>query len=335
MNLKNKSVMITGGAGFIGSHLVDRVALEEPEKIVIVDNFFLGKHRNIDSAMKKYDNIQLNYLDASHYEKMLNIFKLENIDVVFNLAVVPLLTSHDLPKITCEDNINITLTVLELLRNDCYKTLIHCSSSEVYGSAETVPMSEKHPLNPETPYAASKAACDLLVGSYERTFGIDAAIIRPFNNYGPRQNEGSYAGVIPITIQRILDGKPPIIHGTGNQTRDYIFVKDTTDAFVNVYNTKATRGKTLNIAMGKEITILSMVQAIAKELGYKGKLKFEPFRPADVMRHKADISLAKELIGYRPKTDFKEGIRNTVTWYETILSKRRKNRSITKNKCND
>jgi len=322
MSLKNKSVVVTGGAGFIGSHLVDRLTKEHPEKIIIVDNFFLGKHRNIEKAIKDNDNIKLFYQDATHYEKMKNLFKIERPDVVFNLAVVPLLTSHELPKITCEDNINIVLTVLELQRNDLFKTLIHCSSSEVYGTAEKVPMSEKHPLNPESPYAASKAACDLLVDSYRRTFGIDVSIVRPFNNYGPRQNEGSYAGVIPITIQRILAGKQPIVHGTGKQTRDYIFVKDVADAFVKVHDSKVTRGKALNIATGREITILSMVQAICKEIGYKGKIKFEPFRPADVMRHKADITLARKLIGFEPRTEFKAGIRSTVAWYRELQGKK-------------
>ncbi len=319
MSLKSKSVLITGGAGFIGSHLVDRIMKDEPEKLVIVDNFFLGKHRNIDKAMNANSNIKLYYQDAGHYEKMKNIMKLEGIDVVFNLAVVPLLTSHELPKITCEDNINITLAVLELAREDYYKTLIHCSSSEVYGTAETVPMSEDHPLHPTTPYAASKAACDLIAQTYKNTFGIDLSIVRPFNNYGPRQNEGSYAGVIPITIQRILAGKRPIVHGKGMQTRDYIYVGDTVEAMVEIYNHKNTRGKVLNIATGKEITILEMIKAIAMEMNYSGDLEFQRIRPADVMRHMGDISLARKLIDLKPGTSFEVGIRNTVAWYKIAM----------------
>lgn len=320
MNLKNKSVMITGGAGFIGSHLVDRVAQEEPKKIVIVDNFFLGKHRNIDAAIQS-PNVKLYYQDAGHYEKMKNIMKVEDIDVVFNLAVVPLLTSHEMPKITCEDNINITLTVLELLRNDYYKTLIHCSSSEVYGTAMEIPMSEEHPLHPTTPYAASKAACDLIAQTYENTFGIDMAIVRPFNNYGPRQNEGSYAGVIPITIKRIMDGKRPIVHGKGLQTRDYIYVGDTVEAMLEIYDHRNTRGKVINIATGKEITILAMIKAIAKEMNYKGDFEFQRIRKADVMRHKGDISRAKKIIDFEPRTSFEAGIKETVAWYRSVLGK--------------
>jgi UDP-glucose 4-epimerase len=319
MSLKNKAVMVTGGAGFIGSHLVDRIMKDRPEKLVIVDNFFLGKHRNIDAAMKLSPEVKLYYQDAGHYEKMKNIMKLEGIDVVFNLAVVPLLTSHELPKITCEDNINITLAVLELAKDDYFKTLIHCSSSEVYGTAETVPMSEDHPLRPTTPYAASKAACDLIAQTYVNTFGIDMSIVRPFNNFGPRQNEGSYAGVIPITIKRIMDGKRPIVHGKGLQTRDYIYVGDTVDAMLEIYNHKNTRGKVLNIATGKEITILAMIKAIAKEMDYMGEFEFQRIRKADVMRHRGDITQAEKLIDFKPKTTFDDGIAKTVAWYEEIL----------------
>lgn len=320
MTLKNKVVMVTGGAGFIGSHLVDRIMKDNPEKIIIVDNFFLGKQRNIESVMKTSKAVKLYYQDAGHYEKMKNIMKLEGTDVVFNLAVVPLLTSHELPKITCEDNINITLAMLELAKNDYFKTLIHCSSSEVYGTAETFPMSEDHPLHPTTPYAASKAACDLIAQTYENTFGIDMAIIRPFNNYGPRQNEGSYAGVIPITIKRIMDGKRPIVHGKGLQTRDYIYVGDTVEAMVQIYEHKNTRGKVLNIATGEEITILAMIKAIAKEMNYKGDFEFQRIRKADVMRHMGDIAIARKLIDFKPETSFDIGIKNTVKWYKSVMS---------------
>ncbi len=322
MSLKNKVVMVTGGAGFIGSHLVDCVIMEKPEKVLIVDNFFLGKHRNIELAMRTQPGTKLYYQDAGHYEKMKNIMKLEGVDVVFNLAVVPLLTSHELPKITCEDNINITLAMLELAKNDYYKTLIHCSSSEVYGTAETVPMTEDHPLHPTTPYAASKAACDLIAQTYVNTFGIDLSIVRPFNNYGPRQNEGSYSGVIPITIKRIMERKKPIVHGKGLQTRDYIYVGDTAEAMVRIYDSKSTRGKVLNIATGKEITILDMIKAIANEMNYKGEFEFQRIRKADVMRHLADTRLAKRTIGFEAKTDFREGIRETVAWYRSNLEVR-------------
>ncbi|CAG0999687.1 UDP-glucose 4-epimerase [Methanosarcinales archaeon] len=319
MSLKNKSILVTGGAGFIGSHLVDRIIKEEPEKIVVVDNFFLGKQRNLKSAKEKYPILKIEYKDASDINAMRGILEMESIDIVFNLAVIPLLTSHDEPKMTWDVNVNTTMVLCELLKKKHYLTLIHFSSSEAYGNGEKIPMDEEHPLNPTTPYAASKAAGDHLVTSYNKTFGIDASIIRPFNNYGPRQNEGSYAGVIPITIKRILRGLPPIVHGDGEQTRDYIFVANTAEAAIDIYKHKNTRGKILNIASGEEITVNKIIATIAEILEYDKPFIHEPKRLADVRRHKGDISLAKKLIDFEPKIGFEEGIRETIEWYKNNI----------------
>jgi len=248
------------------------------------------------------------------------IFSGFSIDVVFNLAVVPLPASLVYPKITCEDNVNITLTLLELQREGFFKTFVQCSSSEAYGSAQSKKMDERHPMLPTTPYAASKAASDLFVQTYWNTFGGDMVIVRPYNNYGPRQNERSYAGVIPLTIKRILDGKKPIIYGDGLQTRDYIYVDDTAQSFIDVYNHKNTRGKSINIATGKESSILDMIKVISKELNYSGEFIFEKERKGDLRRHCADISLAQKLIGFSPKTSFNVGIKKTVDWYKSLFS---------------
>ncbi len=293
--------------------------LEEPENVVVVDNFFLGKQRNLKNAREKYPGLKIEYKDASDINAMRGILEMESIDVVFNLAVIPLLTSHSDPKMTWDVNVNTTMVLCELLRKNHYSTLIHFSSSEAYGTAEKTIMDEEHPLNPTTPYAASKAAGDHLVTSYNKTFGIDASIIRPFNNYGPRQNEGSYAGVIPITIKRIFNGLPPIIHGDGEQTRDYIFVANTAEAALDIYKHKNTRGKILNIATGEEITINKIIGTIAEILGYNKPFIHEPPRLADVRRHRADISLARNLIGYEPKIRFEEGIKETIEWYKNII----------------
>ncbi|NKQ38613.1 MAG: NAD-dependent epimerase/dehydratase family protein, partial [Methanosarcinales archaeon] len=193
-------------------------------------------------------------------------------------------------------------------------------SSEAYGTSEYAPMDEKHPLNSTTPYAASKAAEDQLVFSYCRTFGIDATIIRPFNNYGPRQNEGSYAGVIPITIQRILNDEAPVIYGDGKQTRDYLYVTDTANATIDVYNSKSTRGKVLNIASGKEVSIETLVKLIAKYLNCDKPIVYEQERIGDVRRHIANVYLAEDLIDFKPIMGFEEGLKKTVDWYKKNLN---------------
>lgn len=321
MSLKNKSVLVTGGAGFIGSHLVDRLISEKPESIVVVDNLFLGKDTNLKDAKDNFPALKILHKDASDPAELEKILKNEGTDVVFNLAVIPLPASLEKPAWSFEHNCKLTSTVCELARLDHFKTLIHFSSSEVYGTSVSGPMDEKHPLNATTPYAASKAAGDLLVLSYIRTFGIKSSIIRPFNNYGPRQNEKSYAGVIPLTIERICKGQSPIIHGDGKQTRDYIYVTDTADATIKICNSENTRGKVLNIASGKEISIEYLIKQILKCSDSKLKIVYEKERPGDVHRHIANVYLAEDLIGYHPTVDFDDGLRKTVEWYKTNIFK--------------
>jgi len=321
-SITDKIVVVTGGAGFIGSHLCDKLLASKPKKIIIIDDLSLGKMRNIQHLLKN-PRIKMYKLDASDYQRMSHIFKKKHIDIVFNLAVVPLPRSLETPKEAIDKNTLITTTICELLLQKLYQTLIHCSSSEAYGTAVYVPMDEDHPLNPLTPYAASKIACDHIVLSYHRTFNVDVAIARPFNAYGPRQNEGSYAAVVPITVRRILTGKPPIIHGDGLQTRDYTYVEDTAETIVKVHEVPSTRGKTINIATGKEIRIKDLINLIAKLTNYKGEIIYADPRPGDVRRHRGDISLAKKLLGYSPKTDYETGLRKTIDWYKEQLVKKR------------
>lgn len=316
MSLKNKVVIVTGGAGFIGSHLVDEILTRCPEKVIVLDNLFIGKKENLEDAFLEYNNLELIMLDITDYDLLMDIFERESVDVVFNLAVTPLPISLQKPRWAWNKNIQMTLSICDLARLDKFKTLIHFSSSEAYGTLMIDPMPEEHPLYPHTPYAASKAATDHLVYSYYKTFGIVQSIIRPYNNYGPRQNDKSYAAVIPLTINRILNGEPPIIHGDGLQTRDFIYVTDTARATIDIYNNTRTRGLALNIASGKEITIKAYIEEIAKQLDYKGKITYTPPREGDVKRHKGDISQAQKLIGFEPKVNLDEGLKKTISWYK-------------------
>jgi len=319
MSLKNKSVLVTGGAGFIGSHLTDALAGEGPENLVVVDNLYLGKDENLTDAKKIYPNLRIYHQDSSDYNTMKAIMEAEGIDVVFDLAVIPLPACLEKPAWTFKHNTELALCMAELARNDVFETLIHFSSSEAYGTSIYAPMDEKHPLNGTTPYAASKGASDLLICSYGRTFGIEASIIRPFNNYGPRQNEKSYAGVIPLTIKRILSGEAPIIYGDGQQTRDYLYVTDTARAAIDIYNASQTRGKILNIASGKEVSIEYIIRFIARHMGCKKNVIYLPERPGDVRRHIANVFQAADMIGFKPEVDFDEGLVRTIDWYRSYL----------------
>lgn len=321
MSLANKSIVVTGGAGFIGSHLVDRLIDERPDNLVVVDNFSLGKERNLRLAKQKYPSLKICKQDATKEREMKTILKNESVDIIFNLAIVPLPKCLLEPKLAYDTNVKLTSVICELARKGCYKTLIHFSSSEAYGSAQNIPMNENHPLKPTTPYGASKIASDHLVLSYIQTFGIDASIIRPFNTYGPRQNEGTYAGVIPLTIKRIFHKKSPIIHGDGLQTRDYTYVTDLVDAAIKIYNVKALKGRVLNIASGKETTIKDIILKIAELMNSKKPIIYTKPRLGDVRRFFGSNLLAKNLIGYKPRIDLEEGLRLTIKWYSDWFKK--------------
>jgi len=313
--LKGKNILVTGGAGFIGSHLVDKLIIEKPKKIVVVDNFFLGKLLNLKEAKNKFRNLIVLKHDAEDYGFMKSIVKKNRVDVVFNLATKCLPYSFVNPEETFVVNVNIAKTLLKLLREKYYKTLIHFSSSEVYGSAKTRSIKENHALDPNTPYAAGKAAADFMILSYLKIYNLDVSMVRPFNTYGPRQNEGIYAAVIPLTIKRIVEGKGPILEGDGNQTRDFIFVDDVVKATVQIYKSEKTRGKVVNIASGKETKIKDIISSVAKILKYEGKILKRPERRGDVRRHCASINLAKSLINFKPATDFERGLKRTIDWY--------------------
>jgi len=316
MSLKNRSILVTGGAGFIGSHLVDALAREEPDNLVVVDNLYLGKDENLKEAREIYPHLSIYNQDIADYDAMQTIMEKERVDVVFNLAVIPLPASLEKPAWTFRHNNDMVTTICELARNDVFQTLIHFSSSEAYGTSIYAPMDENHPLNGTTPYAASKSAGDLLIFSYCRTFGIEASLIRPFNNYGPRQNDQSYAGIIPITIKRILNGTTPVIYGDGKQTRDYLYVTDTAHAAIDIYKTPATRNRVLNIASGKEVSIECIINLIAHYLGFEDDIVYLPERPGDVRRHIANVFLARDMIGFTPKISFEEGLVQTIEWYK-------------------
>jgi len=316
MEITGKTVMVTGGAGFIGSHLVDALTGEGVNKIVVVDNYFLGSNENLRNAVDGYgDHIDIVKADVRDIDVMRKCLRKDRCDVVFNLAVLPLPYSLDHPKECSDSNVQMVTTLCNLQKEGLFDVLLHFSSSEAYGTARYRPMDEKHPLGPSTPYASSKAAGDLLALSYFRTFGNDVRIIRPFNNFGPRQNMGSYAGVIPLTINRILDGEQPIIYGDGKQTRDYIYVTDTARMAIEAVKRDVVKGMTINVGSGQETSILKVVSTIARLTGYDGPFKFEPPREGDVRRHIANIFLAKDTLGFEPKVDFDTGMERTVEWY--------------------
>jgi UDP-glucose 4-epimerase len=313
--LEGSNVLVSGGAGFIGSHLVDRLIEEKPKNIVVVDNLFLGKPENLEKAKQSFPGLKLYVRDLTIMPTTEEIVRQEKIDIVYDLATIPLPTSYVHPTYTYQNNVNIVLNFCELLRKEVFKFYVHASSSEALGSALSIPMSENHPLNPTTTYGASKAAQDLCIQAFDRMYDIPYFIFRPFNNFGPRQNEGSYAALIPTTILKILRGERPVIHGDGMQTREFIYVKDTVDAVIRLSKKKECLKKIINVARGEEFRVSYVVNLICKIMGYDGPIDFGPARPNDVRRHLADISLMKSIIYFKP-TPFERAIPDVVAWYK-------------------
>ncbi|HEX2053872.1 MAG TPA: GDP-mannose 4,6-dehydratase [Actinomycetota bacterium] len=313
--LSGKSVLVTGGAGFIGSHLVDRLVAERPSNLVVVDNMFLGKEANLKDAFRALPTLKLYREDASDFDAMARIVKAESTEVVFDLAVIPLPTSLERPRWVVEVNVGIASSVCELLRLGRFDTLIHFSSSEVYGTAQYTPMDESHPLLPLTPYAASKAAADHVVLSYIHTFGVDAAILRPFNTFGPRQNDQAYAGIIPRVVEKARSGQPAEIYGDGEQTRDYTYVTNVADAAIRLFGSPGARGRVVNVASGAEISVNELVEGLNSLLGDAAGASHVDPRPGDVRRHLGSAELLKQLTGWQPAVPLSEGLERTVAWY--------------------
>ena len=314
-SVKGKNILVTGGAGFIGSHLCDALLEKGAAKVVCLDNFFLGKMENIEDAMK-HDNFMLYRDDARNFGVVQAIMEREGIEVVFNMATIALNYSFFNPFDAYMVNVSIANTLLELLKIGVYKTLIHTSSSEAYGTAQYSPMDENHPTDPTTPYAAGKAAADMMVHSFSKVLPLDIAIVRPFNNYGPRQNaEGPLAGIIPVTAKRLKNGGRPVIHGDGEQTRDFIYVKDTVRGLIMAYENEASRGQIINLGSGKDISMNHLMNQICEYMDYHDEWEHRESRTSDVRKLCADITKARKLIGFEPEMDFEQGIRVTLDWY--------------------
>ena len=308
-------VCVVGGCGFVGSTVVDSL-IAAGHDVVVVDNFFLGKMSNLTDVAGK-GSVEVYCEDARQLTALQEIIAKEKVDTIVNLAMKCLPTSFDDPEGSFMSGVQIAHNLVYLLRKNVYKHLIHFSSSEIYGTAIDIPMSEKHPTAPLTPYGAGKLAADLLLFSYYNLFNCKISIIRPFNLVGPRQNWATYAAIVPLTIRRILNGEAPIIRGDGFQTRDFTDVKEVADIIPTLLDSDLLVGKAVNIGQGKETTILEIIGLICDELNYPfEKVQFESARLADVRRHCADITLAKELLGYTPKTNLKETIHRTVEWFK-------------------
>jgi UDP-glucose 4-epimerase len=313
--------LVTGGAGFIGSHIVDALLARGAAFVAATDNFSLGKRANLAPALSAHPALRLLEADCTSAAAMREVSaEIGKVDWCIHCAVEPLEHSLVDPQGSFHRNVVMCEVVCELQRSGAFERLLAFSSSEVYGTALTSDMPETHPYEPHTPYAAAKCAGDLLVQSYVRTFRTPAVVLRPFNNYGPRQNASEFAGIVPRTLKRLADGQAPILSGTGAQTRDFCYVEDTARAVLAVLDACAAEparldGRVYNVASGVETSMQTLVAQLAELWGWRGEIERQPARPGDVMRHKGSMEKFERELGPLPRTPFAVGLARTVAWY--------------------
>ncbi len=306
-------LLVTGGAGFIGSHL-SRSLLEHGHSVRVVDDLSTGFLHNLDAIADDIEFVEADLRDA---DAMLRVC--EGIDGVFHLAAMGSVPrSIRDPRTTYDINVTGTLNVLEAVRQNDVETIVYASSSSIYGDTAAEFKSETHTFNPISPYGASKASAELNVLAFGRAYGFNALALRYFNVFGPQQNpEGAYAAVIPVFITHALRGEPWTINGDGKHSRDFTYVANVVDG-----NLKALEKASgidpvaMNVACGGSISLLELSDAI-REFADAGDIEpiHGPARAGDIVRSRAAIDLAAETIDYEVIVDWRDGLRNTVDWY--------------------
>ena len=310
MRICGQRVLVTGGAGFIGSHLVELLA--PTNRVTVVDSLTSGSAENLVRARELGDVL---LIDADIRQSRLMARLMRETDVVFHLAVICLRESIGTPEAAHEVNATATLQLLGIAQAAGVKRFVYCSSSEVYGTVVRDPMSEDHPLDPATVYGASKLAGEKYTLAYHKTYGFDCIVVRPFNTYGPRSHYEGFSGeAIPRFVINALAGRPLIIHGDGEQTRDFTYVTDAARGILLAAECDRLTGDVVNIACGTEASVNALAVKIIEQTGSSSPVEHVEGRPGDVRRHHADISKARKLLGYEPRIPIDEGLYLTVEW---------------------
>jgi len=308
---QSQRVLVTGGAGFIGSELVRQLA-DRGSAVRVVDNLVNGQRENLNGVR---GNVELVVADIRDAKAMTSL--LRDVDIIFHLACLGVRHSIHSPVENHEVNASATLGLLNTARSGGVKRFVYVSSSEVYGTARTAPITETHPTLPMTVYGASKLAGEAYARAFWETYHYPTVVLRSFNAYGPRcHHEGDSGEVIPKFMLRCLAGKPMMIFGDGTQTRDFTFVADTAAGILAAGLSDSSVGETINLGSGKEIQVRDLANTIAQVLGRpQADIAHVEPRPGDVLRLLADSSKAKRLLGFQPSVALRDGLARLRDWY--------------------
>ncbi|NJE76851.1 SDR family oxidoreductase [Thermococcus sp. ES12] len=305
--MRNKLIVVTGGAGFIGSHIAWELSREN--EVIVIDNLYTGRRENVPPAVKF---VQADIRDYSAIAELIS-----HADYVFHEAAqVSVIESVRDPIFTEEVNVIGTLNILKALLEGHGK-LIFASSAAIYGDNPNLPLKESERPRPLSPYGVTKATAEEYLRVFNELYGVPTVALRYFNVFGPRQSANQYAGVISIFINRALKNEPLVIFGDGKQTRDFIYVKDVVKANILAAESRKSNGKVFNVATGRQTTILELAMKIIEITGATSSIIFDKPRPGDIRHSLADISEIRRL-GFEPEWGLENGLKKTVEWYSLV-----------------
>ncbi|MCH7886458.1 MAG: dTDP-glucose 4,6-dehydratase [Candidatus Marinimicrobia bacterium] len=312
-----KTILITGGAGFIGSNFVKYIYKNYPDyRILVLDALtYAGNPDNLSEEIKKNNRFEFWYGDVQNSEIVNALVQQSDVVVHFAAETHVARSIYNNKQFYMTDVLGThTITNAVLKNQKTIERFIHISTSEVYGTAEQWPMSEEHPLKPRSPYASAKTGADRLVYSYYTTYDLPVVIVRPFNNYGPSQH---LEKVIPRFIANAMLDEPLTIHGDGSSKRDWIYVEDHCEALDKIIHADIdlVKGEVFNLGTGRSIDVLTIARMVLDELGKPESLiKYLNDRPGQVVEHIADTSKAEKILDWKYKTEFEDGLKKTIQW---------------------
>jgi len=311
--MTSKKILITGGAGFIGSHLCGRLARDGHE-VICFDNLSTGRLDNIKEFQNQLIFVQGDVNKQQDLEKVFQEYKPE---AVFHYAAVVGVRRTAENPVEVLNDIEGVKNIFALALKYGKPKIVYASSSEVYGEPVEIPEREDGHINPKIPYAVVKLYGEKMVEAYWQKYKLPGCALRFFNVYGPHQESSDYGFVMGIFIKRVLAGEPPVIFGDGSQTRDFVYIDDNIDASILAWQSEASNGQIFNIGTGKPTTILDLAEEVIEAAGKSDKIKPEFAAPRDDIKHRfPDVGKMQRLLNFRPRISLKEGLRKTVEWYQ-------------------